>query len=505
MVTSRSIGSAASALLVALLLIFAPRPAAADRKVVVLTFSGPKAAQFEKLVVKIVKGVGEYISAKRYERAASKVKGFEPGDAESAAKVLKKLGASGLIGGAILKKGKNLTVVVRLRGPDGEFLGDPIKLTAKGGKLGANEKKLKAQLTDLLEQLPEDGEEVVAADEPAAEEEEAPADEESGEAEEAPPKKKVARADPTDEEGAGAGDEETAGGGESAGEESAAGDTASKGGDGETAEAVAATAGEQDDLAVRGRGVELGVGMSFVKRSLSFALSKEVADSPQAYRGGFVPGIFVAGEVYPMAITGRGRKLIKNIGLSLDFERVLKIESKLEQMSDVVLPTTYQRFAIGALYRWNLGSKPTSPTVKFGVAYNKSSFKIDRSEAPEGAVEIPSVNYTYISPGAEFRYPLTGKIGLEASAYYLVVTKAGEIAQASSFGAGSTSGLEFDAAATYTVTGKISAKLGLRYAQIGMQFQGNGALADRDNDQMADVTSATDRYVGLNMLVGYVF
>lgn len=481
--SSRSIVSAASAVLVALLVVLAPRPAAAEEKrVVVMPFDGADADPFEDAIIQIVKDAHEYVSGKRFARAAKKVKGFEP-DAEGIEKVARKLKAHGLVLGEVDKKKKGryqLTLKLR-EGATGEFVDEEITITVKGKKLaGKDLKKVRGQLLDAIDALPD-------LDAPKDDDD----DEDKGKG------KEVAAA------GDGDGDGDAGDGGD--GDQPEPEDkVAAKSKDDEPAASLSDE--DRADLAVRGRAVDVAAGLSFVGRNLSFALNKQVADVPQGYKGALVPALFLDAELYPMALSARGRGPMQNLGVTLEVERVIKINSTVQGMEDVNLPTTQQRFGIGALYRWNIGTSPTSPTIKVGVGFNKAAFEIDKAAAPAGVdIDIPNVSYTFLSPGVELRFPINPKLAALADARYLFVTALGEMQEAAQYGAASITAFDVDVGAEYKLTSAISARAGFQLSRFAMTFDGSGALTDRDGDSAQDVTSAADRYLGLYAVAGYLF
>ena len=78
------------------------------------------------------------------------------------------------------------------------------------------------------------------------------------------------------------------------------------------------------------------------------------------------------------------------------------------------------------LYRWNVGTSPTSPTLKIGIAFNKASFTIDKTDAPD--LDIPNVSYTYLSPGVAARIPFGPRFAGIGKLHYFMVSGLGEVA-----------------------------------------------------------------------------
>jgi len=264
---------------------------------------------------------------------------------------------------------------------------------------------------------------------------------------------------------------------------------------------------QEADLAARGRAVDVAAGLSFSQRTLSFTHDSALVNTPQGYDGTLVPGLYVTGELYPMALVNRkSTGFTRNIGLSLVVDKVLLIKSKPAGMDDVDLPTSQMRWGAGVVYRWNFGSKPTSPTLKLSARYNKLTFKIDESGAPEGVViDIPDTAYSYIDPGAGLRFPITEQIAALGEARFLFVTKAGQIQAMSQYGTTTITGYDVDLGGEYKLTSTLSVRGGLKYTHLGLTFDGTGDLTDRNGDGTQDVTAASDRYLGFYATAGWLY
>jgi hypothetical protein len=217
--------------------------------------------------------------------------------------------------------------------------------------------------------------------------------------------------------------------------------------------------------------------------------------------------VYAAAELYPVALVKRdGRSWVRDIGISLFVDKVLLIKSKLQGVDGDALPTAQTRYGAGLVYRWNFGSTPTSPTLEIGARYNKLSFSIDESAAdnPE-QIEIPDVSYTYIDPGLGFRMPFGDRFTAVAEGRYMFVLDAGQIENADRYGDGSTIAFDVDVAGEVKLTSNLLARVGGRFTQVGLSFDGNGDLTDPSDDGTQDVTSATDRYYGFYATAGVLF
>ena len=490
---------------------------AAKKRVAVLDFTGPKAAKFQASVLKVLKKTAKVVSQKAFTKAAKKVKGFSM-DAEGVAKVSKRLELAGVVSGKVAKKKGKYKLTIKVReGQEGEFLEESVVVSVKAAKLNkAQEKKVARELNALLRELPdpEDAEE----EEGEAEEEDgdrpvvAGAEEDVGEEETAPKKggkslketskRTAAASEGGDEEGGG----EEAGGEEEGGAEEGGGEEPGGSG-GEVSKGASVTTANQADLDARGRAVDVAAGLSFSQRTLTFTYDSNLVNTPQGYDGTLVPGFYVTGEIYPMALVNRkDNGFTRHIGLSLVLDKVLLIKSKPAGMDDVDLPTSQTRYGAGLIYRWNFGSKPTSPTLKFSARYNKLTFSIDESGAPEGVViDIPDTSYTYIDPGVGIRFPVTEQIAALGEARFLFVTKAGQIQQDMQYGTTTITGFDVDLGGEYKLTSNLLVRAGLRYTSLSLKFDGTGELTDRNGDGTQDVNSAKDRYLGIYATAGWLF
>ena len=526
MLSSRSNASASKQILVALgfLLALGGNASAAKKRIAFLDFTGPKAAKFQAPILKILKKSAKVVSQKAFDKASKKVKKFSM-DGEGIAKVAKRLELAGVVSGKVAKKKGKYKLTIKMReGQEGEFLEDAVVVTVAAPKLNkAQEKKIAKELKAMLGQLPapddaeeeEEGEESDDSDRPvvAGSDEDSKGGGDEGEEGEAPPKKggKQLKEKRTAAASEGGGDEDDGGGEENGGEENGGeeGGGGKSGGDGDGAvsKGVALSSDQQADLDARGRAVDVAGGLSFSQRTLSFTHDPALVNTPQGYDGTLVPGLYITGELYPMALIDRkSTGFTRNIGLSLVVDKVLLIKSKPAGMDDVDLPTSQLRWGAGLVYRWNFGSKPTSPTLKVSARYNKLSFSIDESGAPEGVIiDIPDTAYSYIDPGVGIRFPVTEKIAALGEARFLFVTKAGQIQAMTQYGTTTITGYDVDLGAEYKLTSTLSVRGGLKYTHLGLKFDGTGDLTDRNGDGTQDVTAAKDRYLGFYATAGWLY
>jgi hypothetical protein len=473
-----------------------PAAAVAKKRVVILDFSGSRASRFESQVKAIVKRRASLISARRYVKTARKIKATQP-TKRNIVRVSRELSADAIIIGSVKRRGRRYQVTIRVRaGADGEFV-ETIKVRTRRAKLtGAALRKVRRELAAAIKRLPPLNE---------------PVDDGGG------------FDDGDDEIGEDAiGDDDDDIIEEDVGDD----DRVAERGDDDDGDRVEEERGDDDgaadltderkaDLLARGRGLEVLGGLSVMRRNLSFTVSADLGmESPRGYSGTPVASAYILGELYPLAFNLKNKGYKRNIGVVGILDRVIKIESKLRYVDammeeqEATLPTEQQRWGIGLIYRHNFGSKPTSPTIKLALRYNRAKFIIDKTAAPAGVdVDIPNMDYAYYDPGLVLRYPVSPKVALQADARFLLVTDTGEMQQVDQYGGATVTGYDIDLGGDYKLDARLFVRVGFRAIGIAYDFKGTGAeTTDRDgdpNDQ--DVFGALDRYLGGYGTIGYLF
>ncbi len=263
-----------------------------------------------------------------------------------------------------------------------------------------------------------------------------------------------------------------------------------------------------DELATARRyrygGADVAVGVSFLKRDLSFTSFDALSPTqrPNGYKGGTpVASLSFLGEVYPLSFGDRGGPL-SGIGLAVSFDRVLTLKS---QLGTAEYDTTQTGYGLGLRYRYNFGSSPKSPSLKFLFGWNHLDFNVDHGATD---IDLPNVSYSYLDVGLGGRVPLTIPwLALYAEARWMFVLSSGEISDQVWYGSGSTKGLDIDGGIEARVAEAWSIRGGVHYRRIAFDFDGTGAKSNnRDgNPATQDVGGALDEYLQLYLLVGYVF
>lgn len=248
------------------------------------------------------------------------------------------------------------------------------------------------------------------------------------------------------------------------------------------------------------RAVDAVAGVSITMRRMSFSIRSGFRATPPGYKGIPVAGALVDATVYPLALGHKRSDQLKNIGVELLYDRVIKLSSQ-DPMTKMTYSTIESRFALNGVYRYPLGSSATSPVVIGSLGFLRQSFNI------LGPVDIPDVKYSMVPLGAGIRFPLNGKLTLAADARLLVVLAAGQISDGNQYGDATVLGFEGAVGADYLITPNIFVRAAGRIETIGFSFKGNGRQAvARDNDPMTvDVTAGRDNYFAGMATVGYIY
>jgi opacity protein-like surface antigen len=230
---------------------------------------------------------------------------------------------------------------------------------------------------------------------------------------------------------------------------------------------------------------------------MAFTYETGLGNTPKPYNGVPVAGVLLDATVFPLAMGHKRHDMLKNVGLSLMYDKVIKINSK---QGTATLPTSQSHFAIGGVFRYPLGKA----TIGAQLRYGKQAFTI----GSVGTVmsELPNVNYSIIDPGAFLRYEATPKVTLNVSLGYMAFLDTGAIQKNDAYGAATVTGFEGEIGADYALTKNIFARAAFRFETIGFKFKGTGSMSTmRDTDAEQDVFGARDNYLGGAVTVGYLY
>jgi hypothetical protein len=115
------------------------------------------------------------------------------------------------------------------------------------------------------------------------------------------------------------------------------------------------------------------------------------------------------------------------------------------------------------------------------------------------------VSYLYVDPGAALRFPFTEALRANAELRFLYAFSAGQIQDAAQYGSSTVLGFDVDAGLELGLGDSFLLRVGARFLGFYERFSGNGAKTDRGGNQMQDVSSAFDRYLGGYLTAGYTF
>ena len=246
------------------------------------------------------------------------------------------------------------------------------------------------------------------------------------------------------------------------------------------------------------RAIDAVLGLSFNARRMSFSFASDLGNSPKPYKGVPVAGVLIDATIYPLAVGHKRHDMLKNIGLTVMYDKVIKINSK---QGAVTLPTTEARYAFGAAFRYPVGQKFV---VGATLRYGRQNFTI--SSVGGVSAEIPNVNYTILDPSIFAHFLATPKIILNLNLGFMAFLDTGAIQKNDSYGAATVTGFEGEIGGDYLLTKNIFARASFRFESISFKFKGSGAMTTgRDTDPEQDVFGASDKYLGGAVTVGYLY
>ncbi len=239
--------------------------------------------------------------------------------------------------------------------------------------------------------------------------------------------------------------------------------------------------------------IRVDVGVSAVRRS--FAFDTSTAGDPKDASSSPGPGVRVGAEAYPLMLTMPASPLAK-LGLAVEYDKTFA-----SKVTDA--PISQSHFSIGLRYRYAFGTRELSPTLTAGVGFGKWSFSADGADldmAGQAALakSAPASDLTVIDPGVAFRYPLTPRFAVIVAARGMLITGAGTIQEAASYGSGTAFGIDADLGLDIVLGKRFVARVAGELTQIGYSFNGDGALAE-------GVGGLTDRSLGGTATLGVLY
>jgi hypothetical protein len=245
------------------------------------------------------------------------------------------------------------------------------------------------------------------------------------------------------------------------------------------------------------------VGLSVLQRTFQFN-SKPFNNQPKGTSLSPVPGVRFGAELYPLAFS-TPKSAAAGLGLGVDFDKTLKLNIVTSNgMATTTVPAKQSNYSVGARYRLMFGKTETSPALTFGVGFGKRLFSPDRSGVTDPAAvsgivrDTPTTQYTVIDPGIAFRLPVTKMVAFGVGGRGMIITNAGSIQNANSYGRAKVYGFEANALVDVVLGSRFALRFSGEFAQVGFQFQGVGALSNNlDGDPASqDVGGLADRSFG---------
>jgi|GEM_PF-4446146 len=513
----------------------APNSAIAEqRRVAVLSVEGARNAKLERVLRKMVKEEHVVVSNRVYRKAAKRLRARQL-NAEHVAEVAAYLEVDGVLEGTLHPKKNGYKLTLRLRAGSS---GRPVKtyvIPVKANRFSdRNADKLRDKLRseiaglqvigglleadagDDFEVADDDGASEDATDEEDYDEEEEDYDEEDYDEEDARAKGRRERrkrvnqdegfeADNRDDSDEEAPDEED--------RDVAAADSDER--DWSEGEARGDLRDEAEDVErdpySRVVGLSVQVGPSFVARNLQFSARASLADQVSEYSTVAAPGLFVAGEVFPLAMLSQDDIAKNNVGIGFRYEEALSFDSAVGDAdgNQINLPSARRAYTVDFRYRMLLGERDSSPTVTLGVGYNKREYVVDTTPLDGSGlvIDLPNASYTYFDPRASINWPVSRKLAFGISGAFLVVTDAGDMTTPETYGSATITGSDADLNLRYRLTDRITVSVGAMATAIAFDFNNDGELsANRDMDvNTEDVAGALDLYMGGYLTAGYTY
>lgn len=488
-------------------------------KVVVLRVVGDPEGELEDGLMSIIEDRHDLVTSGEFERAARK-SGIDDLDGPALGKLARKLGADALVEGTVSREDEGFLLVVRIRGKNGK--------TVKKVSVDLAKPRLSAKAKKRVGTVVLDGIDMVLGIAP----DEDSGDDEEAEEEERPKKKakKVSRKEKNrgkrakakaerdaeamaddgpeiDDEGEDEDDE----GDDDEGDDDEDDDdrVAARDDDSDADEALGVRRDDGDDDAPRRKTpymiAKIEAGPSAKMRTLAFT-SRQFDQAPLGYKSSMVPGVRVAGEVYPIGMVRSGP--VANLGMGFEYDQTLLMTTRSSDAPDVALPTRQKHWDVSVRYRVPIGEKLTAPMVIGHGGIGRRFFIVDRGDLPaEAELDMPDVAYKYYHAGATLRMPVGARAAVQAGGRVMMVSSAGSVTDPEGYGGAKVTGLDAAAVVEFKITPSAVVSLAGSFTQIGFAFVGNGEESNnRDLDASTqDVGGASDRYIGVVGTVGYTY
>jgi len=163
--------------------------------------------------------------------------------------------------------------------------------------------------------------------------------------------------------------------------------------------------------------------------------------------------------------------------------------------------TTALSYALGVRGNYAFGAT-LSNILSAGAEFGAQSFIVDHPAPVRGNANIPSVEYKFIRPNVQGRFPVMDKLAVIGSVGYLMVSSAGEIVSTEYFrgATSSASGLDIGVGAAYEI--KMNPRGTIKFLELRPMLTFRRYTFKFAPDETTDpyvASGATDDYVGLNL------
>ena len=259
----------------------------------------------------------------------------------------------------------------------------------------------------------------------------------------------------------------------------------------EGADADVAAEAEEEEAAPRKRARGQGLNVAFVLRMFSrnFAYNQSKKGPQQGYQAPeqkfngmpIVPAPGLALEYFPTAFAGAFASGNYAIVGSKDSEG--------------------SRYTTKA-FSWIVGAKGRIPVssleIEPSIGYGSHVFKITNFANDPNRIQVAPVDYRHVRVGSDARLPFAKDGSFVAGAHYLHMLDAGDILKKEKYFKGTALGFEMGAGVVLPLPFKkgLEARLGADFRQVTFSF------STLPTDERV-AGGATDRYIGLNLGVGY--
>ena len=128
------------------------------------------------------------------------------------------------------------------------------------------------------------------------------------------------------------------------------------------------------------------------------------------------------------------------------------------------------------------------------------SFAYTIANDPYGGIQIPDVNYTYITLGGTLDLKATDRTRVGFGGHYMYLLDAGDVSTEESYGAGAASGLDLEAHFQIPISDALFVRGQLDYRRVSMDFEGSGNVSS-----MLEIGNIVDSTIGGSLELGVQF